>query len=86
MNTTELVFIIILSVSLTIFLLLFSVALGFVIAVLRQVKRITQRAENVADSVESAAYTLEKAASPFALFKIIAKIVETAAKAGKRRG
>lgn len=86
MNTTELVFIIILSVSLTIFLILFSVALGFFIAILRQVKRITERAENVADTVESAANTFERVASPLAVLKLIGGIIENATKFKRRKG
>jgi len=49
------------------------------ISVLKQVKRITARAENVADTVESAAAALERASSPLAVLKLVGKIVEQAA-------
>ncbi len=86
MSTTELIFIIILSVSLSIFLILFSVALGYFISILKQVKRITVRAEDVAESVESAATSFERVASPLAVLKVIGRIVETAAKFNRKRG
>lgn len=86
MSTVELVFIIILSVSASIMFLVFAVALGFFVAILRQVKRITARAENVADTVESAASTFGKVASPLAVLKIIGGIVQTASQAKRKRG
>lgn len=86
MNTTELVFLIILSVTLSVFLILFSVALGFVIAILKQVRRITTTAENVADSVSSAASSFEKAASPLAVLKLISNIVTQANKFKRGKG
>lgn len=85
MSTTELTFIIILSVSLTVFLVLFSIALGFFIAILRQVKRVTDRAENVADTVEAAASTFERVASPLAVLKVIGGIVENVTRIKRRK-
>lgn len=55
------------------------VAVGYFISVLKQVKRITERAENVADTVESAAAAFERASSPIAVIKLLGKIVEQAA-------
>lgn len=63
----------------SVFLLLLIIALGYAISVLRQVKRITARASEVADTVESAAAALERASSPIALIKLIGKIVGHAA-------
>lgn len=86
MSTVELVFIIILSVCASILFLVFAVAVGYFVTILRQVKRITARAENVADTMESAATTFEKVASPLAVLKIIGGIVESAVKVKRRRG
>lgn len=77
---------IIVSSALTVFLLVLILALVYVLKVLKQVKRITERAENVAGSVEAAATTFERAASPLALLKLIGGIVEGAAKIRKRKG
>lgn len=85
MNTTELVFLIILSTTLSIFLILFSVALGYLISILKQIKKIVERAENVAGTVESAAAAFERTASPLAILKLIGNIVEQASKFKRRK-
>jgi len=79
MNDTAVITLIVVSAALVVFLLLLSIALGYFISILKQVKRITERAENVADTMESAAWTFQKAASPLAVLKIIGGIVEHAA-------
>lgn len=86
MDTAAEVLLIIVSSVLSVFLIVAVVAFIYVISVLRQVKRITQRAENVADSVESAAHVFERTASPLAVLKIIADIVDKATKMRKRKG
>ena len=85
MNNTAVVTLVVVSASLTVFLILLSVALGYFISILKQVKRITERAENVADTMESAANTFERAASPLAVLKIIGGIVEHATKLKRRK-
>jgi len=85
MNTTELIFVIILSSTLSIFLILLSIALGYFISVLKQVKRITERAEDVADTMGSAAHAFERTASPLAVLKIIGNIVDQASKFRRRK-
>ncbi|HEU5004618.1 MAG TPA: hypothetical protein VFT49_00845 [Candidatus Saccharimonadales bacterium] len=79
MNTAALVLLIIVSSVLSVFLVFLIVALGYFISVLKQVKRITARAESVADTVESAASAFERASSPIAVIKLIGKIVEQTA-------
>lgn len=86
MNDTAVVTLIVVSAALVVFLILFSVALGYSILVLKQVKRITARAENVADTMESAANTFGKVASPLAVIKIIGSIVEGANKFKRKKG
>ena len=86
METASLVLIIIVSSILSVFLIVLIVALVFVVRILKQIRRVTERAENVADSVGAAASTLERAASPLAILKIIGNIVDQASKIRKRRG
>lgn len=79
MDTAALVLLIIVSSVLSVFLIVLIVAGIYFISVLKQVKRITARAESVADTVESAASALERASSPLAVIKLIGKIVEQTA-------
>ena len=85
MNNTAVITLVVVSVALTVFLILFSVALGYFISVLKQVRRITDKAEEVADTVESAATTFGKVASPLAVLKLIGGIVEHATRFNKKR-
>jgi predicted PurR-regulated permease PerM len=85
MNTASEVLLIIVSSILTIFLLVLIVGLVYMVKVLRQVKRITSRAENVADSMEAAAAAFERTASPIAILKIIGNIVEQTTRIRKRK-
>lgn len=64
--------------------LIFAIAMVYVVVILRQVKRITEKAENVAYTVEAAASTFEKAASPIAVLKLVSSIVSNAAKFKKK--
>jgi hypothetical protein len=84
MNDTAVITLIVVSAALTVFLVLLCVALGYLISILRQVKRITARAENVADTVESAAAAFERASSPLAVLKLLGKIVEQASEFKKK--
>lgn len=83
MDTTAEVLLIIVSSVLSIFLILLIVALSYGISMMRRAKRILDRAENVADSVEAAASAFEKTATPVAIFKFISKIVSHAQKRKK---
>lgn len=85
MNDTAVITLVVVSAALVILLILLSIALGYTISILKQVKRITQRAENVADTMESAAHTFHRASSPLAVLKIIGDIVEQAS-GFKRKG
>ena len=83
MNNAEQILVIIVSSVLTVLLILLIVGAVYVIKVMRQLKRITARAEQVADSVESAADMFSRSAGPIGLIKLIASIVE---QAGKSKG
>lgn len=74
MSDSAEVLLIILSAVLTVFLVILIVAAIYGILVLRRVKRITDRAEDVTESVKSAAAIFEKAATPLAIIKVINKI------------
>ncbi len=86
MNTASEVLVIIVSSVLAIFLITLIVALVYVVKILKQVRQITERAQSVAGSVEAAASTFERAASPLAVLKIIGSIVNHAEKIRKRKG
>jgi sensor histidine kinase YesM len=86
MDTAAQVLLIIVSATLTLFLLVLIIAFVYTIKILKQIRRITERAENVAGSVEAAAETFEKTASPLAVLKIVAGIVENVAKFSRRKG
>jgi predicted PurR-regulated permease PerM len=85
MNTAAEVLLIIVSSVLAIFLLVAIIASVWVIKLLKQVRNITARAENVADSVEAAAAAFERTASPLAILKVIGNIVDQASRMRKRK-
>jgi ABC-type multidrug transport system fused ATPase/permease subunit len=85
METASLVLLIVVSSALTIFLIVLIIALVYFIGVLKQVKRITTQAENAVDSLESAAATIQRTASPLAVLKLIGNIVGQASKMNKKR-
>lgn len=78
MNTASEVLVIIVSSVLALFLLVSIVAVVYIVSILKQVKRITARAENVADTMGSAAAAFERASSPVAVLKLIGSIVKHA--------
>lgn len=86
MDTASEVLLIIVSSILAIFLIILIAATIYVLKILRQVRRITQRAESVAGSVEAAATAFGKTATPLAVLKIIGKIVAQANKSRKGKG
>jgi hypothetical protein len=83
MDTTTQVLVILLSVTLTMFLIVMIVAGIYFIQILKEVKKISLRAENVAGTVETAAEAVTRAASPLAVLKLIGNIVEQASKRRK---
>jgi sensor histidine kinase YesM len=76
---------IIVSSVLSVFLVVLIIAGIYFIKLLKQIRRLSDRAENVAESVESAAGAFEKAASPLAVLKIIGNIVEQTSRIRKRK-
>jgi ABC-type multidrug transport system fused ATPase/permease subunit len=86
METASLVLLIVVSSTLTVFLIVLIVALSYFIGVLKQVRRITAQAESAVDSLESAANTIKNTASPLAVLKLIGNIVNQASKYSKKKG
>jgi hypothetical protein len=84
METASLVLLIVVSSALTIFLIVMIVAVSYFIGILKQVKRIAIQAESAVDSIESAAATFQRSASPLAVLKIIGNIVNQASKFNKK--
>jgi len=76
MSTTDTTLLIILTVLLSLYFLLSSIAVFFIIKILRNVRDITDKAVKVADSVESAAEDLRSASSKIAVFKVLSNIFD----------
>lgn len=85
MHNAEQILVIIVSSALAIFLIFFIVALAYLIGVLKQIKNLTTKAEVVAESVESAAATVRRSASPLAILRVLAGIFNSAQKARGRK-
>ena len=75
---------IIVSSVLSVFLVALIIALVFLIQLLRRVKKLSERADHVADSVEAAANAFQKTAAPLAVFKFVSSVVKNINKS--RRG
>jgi len=73
--------VVILSVMLALFLLLSIVLIVRFIQITKQIKRITDHAENAVDKAEEIASFFEKTATPVAIMKIIANVSDTVTKA-----
>jgi len=88
MNTSEQILVIILSVFLALFLLLGIVVAIQVVRLLRQLRRITDKAERIVESAESVGAVFRSAAGPISILKLVQTIVEsvTQHKHSKKRG
>jgi hypothetical protein len=86
MNTAALVLLIIVSAVLAIFLVVLIVVAIYFVRVLKEVRRITSRAENVVGTVESAAAAVGRTVSPLAVFRLIGGIVNHGSRSRKKRG
>ncbi len=85
MDTASEILVIIVSTILAIFLVVLIVTLVYAVKILKVIRRITERAENVADSVEAAAGAFERTASPLAILKVIGNIIEQTTRIRKGR-
>lgn len=85
LNDTASVLVIILAGVLTLFLLLASIAVYRFIQVLKQLQKISEKAEKIADSAEHIGEFFRHAAGPAAIAKLLAGIGETVLKSHKKR-
>jgi hypothetical protein len=85
MNTDERILVIILSIVLAIFLTLAIIATVLVIQVLRKIKRISNKAEELADKAEAVGEFFQKTAGPATLFKAFTRIVKNYNKQQNRK-
>lgn len=76
MTTTDQVFLIILASLLSVFFLIWIVILLMVVKLVGNVKRVVAKAEDVVDSVESAAEVLRDTQGRLAFFKLVRNIVK----------
>ncbi|HLB66143.1 MAG TPA: hypothetical protein VJJ78_00915 [Candidatus Saccharimonadales bacterium] len=77
MDTASQVLLIIVSVTLTLFLLVGIVLAIRLVQILDHVKNITEKAEKIADNAESVSEFFQKTAGPAAITKLVANIVHT---------
>ena len=84
MTTTETVLVIILISLLSVFFILCIAVMSVTLKILAGVRRIVEKAEDVADSVESAAEVLRDTQGRLAFFKLIRNIIKLAQKKGKK--
>ena len=85
MNNAEQILVIIVSATLTLFLVVSILVLVKVLKVLDQIKRIGDHAEQVAENVEHTSEYFQKAAGPMAILKVIGNLAETFNKTKRRR-
>jgi predicted PurR-regulated permease PerM len=79
------VLVIILSVFLLLALILGVILLVKILKIVKQIKHITERAEQVADRAEHISAFFERTSTPVALIKLISNINETLQKKVKRK-
>jgi len=87
MNGAEQFLVILLSSFLAIFLLLGIITLSLVIKLLKQIRQITEHAENIAERAEAVTNMVGKAAGPMAIGKLLIGIIESVrGQSSKRKG
>jgi hypothetical protein len=88
MNTSLTILVWIISVMLGIFLLLAIAALIMVLKLMKELKRIAEKAEKLADSAEAVGDFFRKSAGPMALGKFLTNIADAVIKhkQGRKRG
>ncbi len=84
-TTTEQWLLIILSAALAVFLILGITVLIYTVQIMQRLKRVAERAEDIADSVEETAEMFRKGSGPVSFIKVIAQIINAAKKNDKDR-
>ena len=75
MHNAESILVIILSTVLTIFLIVAIMVMVLIAGLLKAIRRLVEKAEQIVDSAEEAAAVLRNASGPLALFKLIRNII-----------
>ena len=83
MNTTDTVLLIIVTSLLSIFIILCIAVVIGILKLLTAVKRVVQKAEDVADQVESAAEIFKDTQGRMAMFKLIRNIIKVVQRSRK---
>lgn len=86
MNGAEQILVIILSSFLAIFLLLGIIVATLTIKLLKQLRQITEHAENIAEKAEAVTNMVGKAAGPMAIGKLLFGIVDSVRKQTNKGG
>jgi hypothetical protein len=84
MTTTDTVLVITLTVLLSIFIILCIAAMAMTLKILAIVRRIVEKAEDVADSMESAAEVFRDTQGRLAFFKLVRNIIRMAQKRSRK--
>ena len=84
MDNAEQILVIIVSATLSLFLIISIFVLIKVLKVLDQIKRIGDRAEHVAENVEQTSAYFQKAAGPMAILKVISNLADTFSKTRRK--
>jgi heme O synthase-like polyprenyltransferase len=85
MNTAEQVLVVIVSSLLSLALILGIVLLVYAIKLVKNVRRVTAKAEQLVEDAESAASMFRNAAGPLTMLKTIANIVDAVTNHKKRK-
>ena len=80
LNQSDRVLLIILVVLLSLFFLLSTIAVGFLIKILSSVRRVADKAERVVDNVETAAEALKDASGKMTFLKLLGNIFDSGKK------
>jgi hypothetical protein len=83
MNTTDTVLLIIVTALLSIFIIMCIAVVAGILKLLTVVKRVVEKAETVAESVESAAEILRDTQGRLALFKLVRNIIKVVQRSRK---
>lgn len=84
MTSTETVLVVILIVLLSVFFALCIAAMILIVNVLNSLKRVVSKAEDVIDSVESAAELLKDASGKLTIMKLLSNIIKLTTKGSKK--
>lgn len=83
MSTTDEVLVIILITLLSVFFLLCIIAMTLIIKLINSLREIVGKADEVIDSVESAAETFKNTQGKMAIFKLINNVIKMSTSKGK---